>query len=138
MIALLLALQAATPSTVPPPPQPIVDCFAPGPFIVFFDRDSAVIGAEARAVLRTFARVEKEHCAGPFRFAVTGHADRGEGTGIDARRAGAVRRFLIGLGLRDLIGATRGLGTTVPRVLRPAGVEDRQNRRVELDPLPGG
>lgn len=138
MWGLLLALQAVAPAvTPPPPPMPIVDCFVPGPFIVFFDRNSAALGAEARSILTHFVQVEADPC-GVFRFGITGHADRGERAGVDRRRVKAVRAFLTARGLRRLVAATRGVGNTVPRVVRAAGVDELQNRRVELHAMPGG
>ena len=122
MLTLLLVLQA-TPSVEPRAPPVIrADCFTPGPYIVFFDRNSAMLGAEARAALDRFVREQADPC-GAFRLIITGHTDRGERVSIDQRRAAAVRNDLARRGLRALIGPSRGMGGTSPRVGRPAGIE---------------
>lgn len=132
-LALLpLLLVAAAPQRMPVvPPPPIGDCFAPGPFIVFFDRNEAVLSGGARAVLDNFVRAQADACGG-FRFTITGHADRGEHSGIDRRRAAAVRALIGKRGLARLVASVRGVGSSMPRIARSAGGEELQNRRVEL------
>ena len=71
MLALLLTLQAATPAMAPPPPLPISDCFAPGPFIIFFPKGSATLTDEARSILAALVAREADPC-GVFRLGIVG------------------------------------------------------------------
>lgn len=131
MLSLLLTLQAMSPQALPPPP--VGECLGPpGPLIVFFDRNSAVLSEESRAILENWVNIEADPC-GHARFTITGHIDRDERTGVDRRRAEAVRKYLATRGLRPLIGPVRGVGNSAPRIAHPPGVEELQNRRVVLE-----
>jgi outer membrane protein OmpA-like peptidoglycan-associated protein len=113
----------------------------PGRFLVFFDFDRATLRPDAR---RTIAEAAQEfQRTGAARIAVTGHADL---SGTDAynaalsdRRADAVRRELVRLGVPGSAIAEVAEGESEPLVQTADGAREARNRRVEIEiPQPGG
>ena len=137
MIALLLSLQAAAVTAPPRPPMPmIVDCL-PGPWIVFFPRNSAALDREAVSILDNVLRVEREGCGGAT-YTLAGHTDRGERSGVDRRRALAVRSYLARGHVPRIQLSLRTLDAGTPRIARPGAERERQNQRVEITAGPPG
>ena len=116
----------------PPPPPPVSDCFTPGPWIVFFERNSAKLNHESKTILDLTLGSICENGRGHLPLLLTGHADGGERPGASARRLAAVRRYLItrGVPARDL--SVKDYGSRQPRVPIKPGVPTIHNRRVEL------
>lgn len=102
--------------------------------MVFFDRNSASLTREAKRILDTARDVKAGDCGGTWVFGLSGHADGSERPDMDRRRVDTVRRYLQARGYRDGRFVIRYLGTTQPRIVRPPGVAEVQNRRVEIVP----
>jgi outer membrane protein OmpA-like peptidoglycan-associated protein len=107
----------------------------PEEFLVFFDFDSAKLTPEALDILKSAANVATK---GNYkRFVLTGHADRSGSTeynlALSQRRADAVKKELLALGLPGGEIATEAKGESVPLVPTADGVQEPQNRRVEID-----
>lgn len=102
-------------------------------FIIFFDRDSAAITAEAARILDNVARAYRplSHC----QLNVAAHTDR---AGSDAynlalsqRRGQAVIAYLRERGVHATP-RIEALGEAYPLVETPDGAEEHQNRRAEI------
>ncbi|HWU01543.1 MAG TPA: OmpA family protein [Novosphingobium sp.] len=127
------------PNYAPPPPPPPAPpappaAVVPGPFLVFFDWDSANITPEAASTLDRAATAYQT--SGAAVVQLTGHTDK---TGsapynkeLSLRRAEAVKAYLIGKGIPRDVMYVQGMGSTMPRVPTPDGVREVQNRRVEI------
>lgn len=114
-----------------------------GPFLVFFDFDSAGVRADAAAILDDAAEAWRKF--GIVRLQVIGHTDRSGpasyNQGLSERRAAAIRAELVQRGIppADIVSLARG--ESEPLVPTGDGVREPQNRRVEItfpDPRPGG
>ena len=130
---------AAAPPAPPAPPAP-APAPAPAPpaavhsFLVFFDFDKSTITHDARQTIEQAAAAAKSQ--GASRINLTGYTDT-VGTAaynmaLSIRRAEAVKKVLIGLGIpADEIGVV-GKGKTDLLVQTPDGVREPKNRRVEI------
>jgi OOP family OmpA-OmpF porin len=103
-------------------------------FLVFFDFDSARLTTEAREILKSAAMAAtKGHY---MRLVLTGHADRSGSTeynlALSQRRADAVKEELLAQGLPTGEIVTEAKGESVPLVPTADGVQELQNRRVEI------
>ena len=129
-------MQVAAVSSPPaaPAPVPLAATCNMGPYIVFFDWDSAEISAEAAPVLDT-AAATNSNC-GNAPLMITGYTDRSGSNrynqGLSERRANAVRVYLCSRGVDDSTITTEGFGENNPRVPTADGVRELQNRRVEI------
>lgn len=119
-----------------------VDVLSPeiGPFIVFFDFDSATLAPEAEKIVRDAADAFKKY--GVARIEVVGHTDRSGAAkynqGLSQRRAASVEKALAGLGVPSDSVLSAARGESDPLVQTDDGVREPQNRRVEiLFPKPG-
>jgi len=127
--AALALLLAAAPAPTPPPEH------APaGPFMIFFDYDSAEINAQAAAVL---ARIIAARRARPeIRLVIDGHADRAhsyaDSETISRRRAWAVHDHLVLAGIPGTAIEVHYYGEERPLVDTEDEVREPQNRRVEI------
>lgn len=133
---------AVAPAPVPEPqpapePEPVVEApppVAPGPFLVFFDWDSAAITPEAAAIINDAAAAYRE--TGQVRILVEGHTDRSGpasyNDGLSIRRAQAVQAELAKHGVTQEDVTTRGYGENAPLIETLDGVREPQNRRVEI------
>lgn len=140
---------AAAPPPAPPPPPPPPAAVAPppppppvcntGPYIVFFDFDSAAITAEAGAVLAN-AITAYGNCGGA-RVMLAGHTDRAGSArynmGLAARRNAAVAEYMTTRGVPASSITSEAFGESMPRVPTADGVREPQNRRVEITYGPG-
>ena len=108
---------------------------APGPYVVFFEFDSAALTTEARATLDEVVN----DAAGyePAVVIVRGHTDR---AGSDAynqalsqRRAEAVSSYLTSHGIDGGSIAVDWFGETKPMVATDDGLPEQANRRVEIE-----
>jgi OOP family OmpA-OmpF porin len=103
-------------------------------FLVFFDFNKAVISPEARKILEEAAA--NAHKTNVIRVSVTGHTDRsGSNTynqHLSEKRAAAVKKALLQLGITDKEIVTVGKGESEPLVATDDGVREPQNRRVEI------
>ncbi|WP_158595924.1 OmpA family protein [Oleomonas cavernae] len=118
-----------TPPAVAPPPAEVARNY-----IVFFDWNSTAITPEAQAIIQDAANAASS--LGVSRIELTGHADRSGSAaynqGLSVRRANAVKKVLIGLGVPAAGITTIGKGESAPLVPTPDGVREPQNRRVEI------
>lgn len=108
---------------------------APGPYVVFFEFDSAVLTNEARATLDEV--VNDVESFQPAVVIVRGHADR---AGSDAynmalsqRRGESVSEYLTSHGINAGSIAVDWFGETKPMVATADGVPEQANRRVEIE-----
>lgn len=132
--AAALLAGAAAPQTVHSGAALPADCM-PGPWTVFFPRNTAVLDAEDKAVLDRALEAKLGACGSGWDFRLTGHSDRGERLGIDRQRLAAVRLYFRGNGLaRDRI-VEQAVGGGYAR---RRGVADRQNQRVEIESVSRG
>jgi OmpA-OmpF porin, OOP family len=133
----------------PPPPPPRFERPAPATapslaerpvpqvprsYLVFFGFDRTEITSEAAEILRTAAQNFQR--TGVARIDVTGHTDRAGpasyNMGLSQRRAEAVRRQLVRLGIPENQIVVRWKGETEPLVPTPDGVAHPENRRAEI------
>lgn len=131
----------ATPSYVapppppppPPPPAPSVSA-VPGPFIVFFDWDEAVITPDAADIIRDAADAYKKY--GQSEILLEGFADtsgaRDYNDRLSARRANAVESELAKYGISSGSVTKKSFGESNLRVNTFDGVREPQNRRVQI------
>ncbi|MFQ5348695.1 MAG: OmpA family protein, partial [Rhodothalassiaceae bacterium] len=105
-----------------------------GPFLVFFDFDSATLRADAAPILDDAAAAYERF--GFVEVAVVGHTDRAGpdryNQGLSERRAAAVKAALVARGVPAERIATSGRGESEPLVPTNDGVREPQNRRVEI------
>lgn len=113
-----------------------IDVLAPviGPFLVFFNFDSAELTAEARTIVDEAAAAWRKY--GAVRISVVGHTDR---SGPDSynqrlseRRAEAVKAALTAAGVPADRVFSSAKGESEPLVATGDGVREPQNRRVEI------
>ena len=102
-------------------------------FLVFFDFDKADIRPDAASVLDRVA--QGIFSVGSSNITLVGHADTSGPAAynqwLSERRAFAVREYLIGKGIAAQVIA-KGRGETDPRLATEDGVEEQENRRVEI------
>jgi OmpA-OmpF porin, OOP family len=135
-MALMVAatvLGACVPShRVATEPAPQIDC-TPGPFIAFFDRDSAALDSANREVFGSVKEVATVGiCWSHARLLISGHKEAEERDGISRARALAVRDYLVSLGVAGKRIQIEDSGSAYPRVAEIAGTPNRENRRVEI------
>jgi OOP family OmpA-OmpF porin len=129
--------------TPPPLPEPTP---APPPVRqrivlrgVNFDFNSSVVGAESRPVLEEAAAQLKQNP--DVRVQVQGHTDAigspEYNQGLSVRRAEAVYRYLVNLGVDPERLTVEGFGETRPIADNDTEAGRAQNRRVELHPSQG-
>ena len=103
-------------------------------YLVFFGFDKSTLMPEAMEVIQIAA--ENARGGKTVRIEATGHADRAGpesyNQGLSMRRAEAVRKALIELGVDAGAITVRGEGETRPLVKTADGVREPQNRRVEI------
>lgn len=121
---------AMAPAPEPPPPAPT----QPHQFLVFFDFDKSDITPEARQIIEQAAKIAQSDKTA--RIDLTGHTDLAGPAGynmkLSIRRAEAVKKVLVELGIpADEIGVV-GKGKTEPLVPTADGVREPKNRRVEI------
>ncbi|HEY1722562.1 MAG TPA: OmpA family protein [Magnetospirillaceae bacterium] len=134
MPAMAAAAAAPPPPEPPKAPEPVPAVVAPSAFNVFFDFDKSTITADTRKVIEQAAQLAKTK--GAARIDLTGHTDT---VGTDAynmklsvRRAEAVKKVLVQLGIpADEIDVV-GKGKTDLLVPTADGVREPKNRRVEI------
>ena len=102
-------------------------------YLVFFDFDKTDIGPDAASILDRAA--QGIFAIGSSNVTLVGHADTSGparyNQWLSERRAFAVRQYLLGKGIAaDVI--TKGRGEEDPRVDTNDGVEEQENRRVEI------
>lgn len=102
-------------------------------YLVFFDFDKTEVRPDAASILDRVAQGVFE--VGSSNVSLVGHADT---SGPDAynqwlseRRAFAVRDYLLAKGIAAQVIA-KGRGEEDPRVMTNDGVEEQENRRVEI------
>jgi outer membrane protein OmpA-like peptidoglycan-associated protein len=125
------------PPPLPPPPPP-PRCAA-GPYFVFFDWDKDELAAGAAAILDNAAATYQ--VCGQAEVRLEGHTDR---SGSDAynvdlsqRRAQNVAQYLAGRGIPSAVITAEAFGESRPLVPTRDGVQEPQNRRVEITYGPG-
>lgn len=125
---------APLPVELPQALPEVVEAPAIEKYMVFFDFDRSDLTIEAADILKKVAdNAEKGKVT---RIELTGHADRAGSDRynekLSARRAEAVRKQLIRLGLPESEIATSSKGERQPLVQTNDGVREPQNRRVEI------
>jgi OOP family OmpA-OmpF porin len=115
-------------------PAPAPAAARPEEFLLFFDLDSAQLTPEARDIVQSAADTAKK--GNYTRFILTGHADRAGSAdynlALSRRRADAVKDALVGLGLPAGEITVEAKGEAEPLVPTADGVQEPQNRRVEI------
>ncbi len=118
----------------PPPPPPAPPPPAATSHLVFFDLDSAALTPEASGILESVAANAGRSSFGGI--VVTGHADRlgsaRHNVLLSRRRAEAVGLALVDLGIPPEHVVLDAKGESDPLVPTDDGVEEPQNRRVEI------
>lgn len=113
-----------------------IDVTAPevGPYLVFFDFDSARIREDALPILDKAAADFRKY--GFARIELVGHADRAGpdwyNDRLSLRRAEAVKSAMVTRGVPAQAIVTEGRGEHEPLVPTEDGVREPQNRRVEI------
>lgn len=117
----------------PPPPAPVVA--AVRNFAVFFNFDKADITPEARQVIASAVETAKK--TGAVRITVTGHTDtvgsQLYNQRLSERRAEAVKREMMRLGMSAADIGTVGRSFNDPLIPTGPGVREPQNRRAMID-----
>jgi outer membrane protein OmpA-like peptidoglycan-associated protein len=130
----LVALAGAA-VLAPAPEAHAMSCLT-GPFFIFFDWKSDELTANARALLDNAAAAHGVCGLSEWRVLVAGHGDRSGSANrnllLSRRRAEHVAAYLKQAGIPDSLIFTYGFGETRPLVETPDGVEEAQNRRVEI------
>ncbi|HEY6816753.1 MAG TPA: OmpA family protein [Croceibacterium sp.] len=125
-------------AAVAPPPPPAPQCNR-GPFIVYFDWDRDDITPQAATILDNAATAYAS--CGQAQVIMAGHADKTGSAeynmGLAGRRANNVRSYMAGRGIPEGRITTRSFGEEQPRVPTADGVNEVQNRRVEVTYGPG-
>lgn len=107
---------------------------AAGPYIVYFDADSAIISPSSAEILDDVVRAYQG--CGPVQITISGHTDRmGEeryNVGLSQRMAISVRNHLATKGISNAVMTTEAFGEIRPRVTTGDGVSEALNRRVEI------
>jgi OOP family OmpA-OmpF porin len=118
-----------------PQPEPAQAPEPIGPFIVYFDWDSAEITREAAAILDEAAAAYKS--ATPVRVTLRGHTDTSGSNSynerLSERRSTAVRNALISRGVPETAIRQSSFGEERPAVGTGDGVREPLNRRVEIN-----
>ena len=117
---------AAVPAPLPPEP-PARD------YLVFFDFDETAIRTDSASILERVISAIGELGSGSV--TLTGHTDTagpaGYNQGLSEARAAAVRDYLTNMGATAEV-TTSGKGESDPRVPTADGVNEQENRRVEV------
>lgn len=114
----------------PPTPSPEIR----GPFIIFFDWDSATITPEAQTILES-ALSAYDKIRG-YHIVVSGHTDRSQSEAysirLSERMAAAIRDYMVKRGIPESRIEIQAFGSSRLRVETRPGVRELQNRRVEI------
>ncbi len=106
----------------------------PNNYIVFFDFDRAQLTADAQRIVTAAAQNAQQ--AQATRIEVTGHADRSGSDKynqrLSQRRAAAVKKALLDMGIPADQIAVQAVGESQPLVPTADGVREAQNRRVQI------
>jgi outer membrane protein OmpA-like peptidoglycan-associated protein len=120
----------AAPAPPPPPPAPMA---LPGPFVVYFDFDSAALTAQAQTELADVVQAAQKTGEGTIN--ITGYTDLSGAEAynqvLSERRANSVIELLVGSGVDAARIVGRGLGESNPVVQTEA--PEQRNRRVEIE-----
>ncbi len=114
----------------------VIEVTAPevGPYLVFFDFDSAKVRTDALPILDKAAADFRKY--GFARIELVGHADRAGpdwyNDRLSLRRAESVKKAMIARGVPADAIVTQGRGEREPLVPTGDGVREPQNRRVEI------
>jgi outer membrane protein OmpA-like peptidoglycan-associated protein len=103
---------------------------SPGPFVVFFDRKSAMLDADSRSVLDN-AISQRGNCGSSYAY-LLGHTDTSEPRIVSRKRAEVVRLYLVKHGFPRSAITIAWRGADTLRVPTPPKTIERQNRRVEI------
>lgn len=116
-------------------PPPVRVASATPNFTVFFDFDKADITAEAHQVIASAVDAAKK--TGAVRITVTGHTDtvgsESYNWRLSERRAEAVKREMMMLGMSAADIGTIGRSDNDPLIATGPGVREPQNRRAMID-----
>ncbi len=131
-IAAMERLEPA-PMAAPAPPPPPAPMALPGPFVVYFDFDSAALTPQAQTELADV--VEAAQKTGEGTINITGYTDLSGAEAynqvLSERRANSVIESLVGDGVDAARIVGRGLGESNPVVMTEA--PEQRNRRVEIE-----
>ena len=134
-----VALARVQEAIAEPEPEPVAEIPPPAPeppardYLVYFDFDKTDIRADAASILDRVAEAVVE--LGSGEVSLTGYTDTAGpdeyNQTLSVKRADSVRAYLEGLGLTVTM-STSGKGEHDLRVPTPDGVEEQENRRVEV------
>jgi hypothetical protein len=110
-----------------PPPDHVTSDYSPGPWTIFFDRNSSKIDPGLFTYLDQI--LDTDFIIGPISLLIKGHASREEKVDVGARRAAAVRDYLTARGLRRSDIKVIDAETSEPRG-RPGGKIEEDQRVV--------
>ncbi|WP_448659975.1 OmpA family protein [Sphingomonas sp. CJ99] len=102
----------------------------PGPYIFFFDWESAALDDRAIEILTNSVR--NRGACGTTRMVISGHSDTSETPDIADARARAVDRWLMGHGVAPDQIEVEALGASRPLIETGPDIREVQNRRVEI------
>ena len=124
---------SVNPAYTAPPPAPTAQVNS-GPYMVFFEWNSAALQAEAKATLDDAVRAYQK--TGAADISLAGHADK-TGTEIynlalSQRRAEVVKSYLTDRGVPQNIMISHAYGDSEPMVPTANGTREVHNRRVEI------
>lgn len=112
------------------PAAPGTSSCTPGPYIVFFDHGDAHLDLAAREVL-DMSVANMGNCGWGTTY-LAGHADTSEPEAISRKRVDVVREYLAARGTPRSDIVARARGSRDLRIRTARGVQERQNRRVEI------
>ena len=115
----------------PPPPKPMK---IPGPFVVYFDFDSAEIDARASGIIKEAAKGFAE--SGASKVILRGHTDKAGNVkyneGLSRFRVNEVGNAIMQAGVARGAVTKNHLGESEPQIDTPDGERLASNRRVEI------
>ena len=101
-----------------------------GPYIIFFEKDSAFIDSESRKIL-DYGISAAENCHG-HHPQIAGHTDTTEAVALGQTRVDVVKQYLMSRGFPSADIVSENFGASAPRKEDVGQVEEPANRRVEL------
>ena len=102
----------------------------PGPYMIFFDFNSAYLNKDMRMTLDNADRAY-DNC-GTAHVVLEGHVDARESPDLAQERQDVVRTYLERRGIRPANIIARPSGMSRPAIVTENGVSELQNRRVDI------
>lgn len=112
-LVIATAVPPAAEAQTAPTPDHVTSDYSPGPWTIFFDRNSSKIDPRLSDYLDRI--LEADRIIGPMKLLIKGHVSPVEKAGVAARRAAAVRDYLVHRGLRRAQMKVVDAGASEPR-----------------------